>query len=215
MDDDAVRQRVLEIDDRLERLVLDVDELGGVAGGHLGGRQDGGDGVADVAHLVLRQRVVRRVLHVLGDRPRAGHRCGPVLGEVVAGVDGDDAGRLRRGGRVDVDDAGVCVRAADERQVSAPGTARSLVNFASPVSSGGSSRRSRRWPMTVVGAASVVVIVGPPQLLGRGEHGLDDVVVAGAAAEVALQPDADVAARSGCGFSRSRLVAAITMPGVQ
>ena len=54
--------------------------------------EHGGDAVAGVARLLLRQRVVRRVLHVLGDRPGARHRRGPRLGEVVAGVDGDDAG---------------------------------------------------------------------------------------------------------------------------
>ena len=48
----------------------------------------------------------------------------------------------------------------------APGTARSLVNLASPVSSAGSSRRSSRWPITpVAGAASVVVIATPDQPL--------------------------------------------------
>ena len=49
---------------------------------------------------------------------------------------------------------------------------------------------------------------------GRVLHGLDDVLVAGAPAEVALEPVADlVLAR--VGFSLSRSIAAMIMPGVQ
>ena len=50
----------------------------------------------------------------------------------------------------------------------------------------------------------------------RGRDRLDDVVVAGAAAEIAFQALADLASRSrpsGCVFTRS--IALITMPGVQ
>src|SRR6056297_1180049 len=105
---------------------------------------------------------------------------------------------------------------------SAPGIFMSLVKTDSPVSSAGSSLRSRRVPSTLVVESSVTVIAGPPSscrascrsgcrsggavprgapvtwLFGSGvrrrsgEHGLDDVVVAGAPAEVALEAEADV-----------------------
>ena len=52
-------------------------------------------------------------------------------------------------------------------------------------------------------------------LAGRGEDRLDDVVVAGAAAEVALEALAHLAPRSGAGSPSRSDTAAITMPGVQ
>ena len=90
VDHHAVGQGILEIDDCFERFVLDVDELGGISCGRLRRRHDGGDAVAGVAHLVPGERVVRRVLHVVRDRPGARHRRRPRLGEIGTGVDGDD-----------------------------------------------------------------------------------------------------------------------------
>ena len=55
----------------------------------------------------------------------------------------------------------------------------------------------------------------PAHASAAARTALDDVVVPGAAAEVALQPDAHLPLASGSGFSSSKLVAAITMPGVQ
>src|SRR5262245_16552013 len=72
----------------------------------------------------------------------------------------------------------------------APGITRSLVNLASPVSSAGSSRRSIGVPMTRLACFSSTTVMSGS--LRRREHRLHDVVVAGAAAEVALQADADV-----------------------
>ena len=43
----------------------------------------------------------------------------------------------------------------------APGIFKSLVNFASPVSSGGSSRRKSRVPIMLVGLFSVIVMTSP------------------------------------------------------
>src|SRR5689334_7085634 len=82
---------------------------------------------------------------------------------------------------------------------SAPGTTRSSTKRDAPVMSGGSSRRSSRWPITVViadlpGRASSQG-PGGSGLVSGGEDGLDDVVVAGAPAEVALEPVADVVLR--------------------
>src|SRR5439155_12827709 len=67
---------------------------------------------------------------------------------------------------------------------SAPGTTRSSTYLASPDRIAASSRRRRRVPSTVVTAS--------PLRAGRGEDGLDDVVVAGAAAQVPLEALADV-----------------------
>ena len=49
----------------------------------------------------------------------------------------------------------------------APGIFKSFVNFASPVSSGGSSRRSNLVPITEVGLFSVIVMTDPVTLRSR------------------------------------------------
>ena len=77
MDHDPVGQRVLQVDDRLERLVVDDHRADGVgrlvaAVGH-----DDRDDVAHVARPVDGDREVLRVLHVVGDRPGARHRAPP------------------------------------------------------------------------------------------------------------------------------------------
>src|SRR5262245_60783991 len=70
---------------------------------------------------------------------------------------------------------------------SMPCTLRSSVYLPRPVMSDASSRRLIEEPM----------IPGMDRLLGAGDgpNGLDDVVVAGAAAEVALEPFADLLLR--------------------
>ena len=117
VDDRGVGEGVLEVGDRRQRVVLDLDGLERVAcrGGRLGDHHR--HAVADVADLVDRERVVGRVLHVLGDRPGAGHRAGPRVHEVGAGVGGDDAGQRQGGLHVDRGDAGVGVGAAQDRHV--------------------------------------------------------------------------------------------------
>ncbi len=117
VDDGGVGERLLQVDHRRQRLVLDLDGLDRVAGGRLAGGDDGDDAVTDVADLAHRQRVVGRVLHVVGDRPRARHRGRPRVLQVSTGVDGDDAGQPGRGRRVDRRDAGMGVRAAGEGEV--------------------------------------------------------------------------------------------------
>ncbi len=64
---------------------------------------------------------MRRHLDVLRHRPGAGHAADPVAGEVRAGESGDDT--LRRPGGVEIHavDAGVRVRAADDRHVDGAG----------------------------------------------------------------------------------------------
>src|SRR5947207_14174812 len=59
------------------------------------------------------------------------------------------------------------------------------------MSSGSSLRRSGA-PTNFVGCSVVAIGLPSRGLAGRCPHGLDDVVVAGAAAEVALEPAADL-----------------------
>ena len=87
------------IDDRRQHVVIDVDLLGRVA--RLSERvgDDDGDVVADIAHLALRQRRMGARLHgravLRMDHPAADEAADLVGRDVLAGVDGDDAGRLR------------------------------------------------------------------------------------------------------------------------
>ena len=119
----AVGERRLRIGHGRQRLVLDLDELGGVLGRGAAGRDDDRDAVADVARLVRRERQVQRRLRVLGRQPRARQAAVPLLGEVVAGPGGDHV-RVRKGRRdVDAADARVRVRAAHDGEVDHAGQA--------------------------------------------------------------------------------------------
>src|SRR5947207_15187533 len=79
-----------------------------------------------------------------------------------------------------------------------PASSRSVRYFSVPVIRPGSSTRLRRAPRTlVVGSATCVVIASPRRRVGgardgRLADGVDDVLVAGAAAEVPLEPAADL-----------------------
>src|SRR5262249_41630282 len=82
-------------------------------------RDDERDGIADVAHLALRQHGMGRFLHRLpvrtGDQPAA--RQAIHARHVDTGVDRDDARRALRFARVDLADSGVGVRRAQEVRV--------------------------------------------------------------------------------------------------
>ena len=115
----SVVERRRHVGDRVERLPVDLDELRGVL--RLGARL--GDHDRHSVSLVARdvgQRVVRRVLHVLGDRPRARHRRLPVVLDVGRREDREDAvGRPGRG-KIDLADARMCVRAPDDHHEGGP-----------------------------------------------------------------------------------------------
>ncbi len=113
-DRSAVRERGLRVDDRLERLVVDLDELGRVLGERAALGEDDGDAVACVPHLVRRERPVEGLLRVLGDEPDARQRRLPVVGEVGAAESGHDALGLERLGDVNALDARVGEGAADD-----------------------------------------------------------------------------------------------------
>jgi len=99
---------------RRQRLVVDIDELGGVGRAVAVFGEHHRHHVSYVAGLVDRHRVVRRVDHVVGDRPSARKRCDPQahVGQCCACVDGMHAGGGLRGRGVDAVDPGVGERAA-------------------------------------------------------------------------------------------------------
>jgi hypothetical protein len=91
------RLRSRGIHDRLERLVVDGDEHGGVLGDVPVACHDHGQGLADVARGPHRGRVVRDGRLDPGrERPRQPR-------DVVTGEDPADAGQLERGGGIQRD----------------------------------------------------------------------------------------------------------------
>ena len=121
MHEHPIGQRVLEVDDGLERVVGDVDRLDRVVGDRVAVGEHDGDAVTDEVDRVDGERVVRRVQHVVGDRPGARHRSGPQVGEVGAGVDRAHPWHGGRGAGVDRHDLGVGVRAAQHGHVQRAG----------------------------------------------------------------------------------------------
>ncbi len=124
----------------------------------------------------------------------------------------------RRPGGVDRDDPSVGLGRADQRGPQRPGEGDVVDVRPRPVISRGSSLRRMAWPTwfdagawrwsAVYAATSLIsaatpppptssslmtrLRIDPPLHLGGVEHRLDDVVVAGATAQVALQPVADL-----------------------
>ena len=121
VDHDPVGQRVLEVDHGLERLVLHVDRFERVAGGGGAVGEHARHPISRVARVRLGERVVRGVLHVVGDGPRARHRRPPLIGQVGSRVRRPHARKGERAGDVDRRDAGVGVRAAEDGEVQRAG----------------------------------------------------------------------------------------------
>ena len=109
-------ERLGDVGDRRERLVLDLDELGRVLRDRPRLGHDHGDAVADVPCLVEGEREVRRHPDLFGYRPGAGQRAGPVGGELGTAEGGDDTLNLAGRGEVDLADPRVRVRAAHDRE---------------------------------------------------------------------------------------------------
>ena len=101
MDHDVVAERFLEVDHGGEDVVLDVDQVERVMRDRVVHSQDGTHAVADVGHLADSQRIVRRVLHVICDRPRARHGGRPRIGQISAAVDAMDAVKRNSSRHVD------------------------------------------------------------------------------------------------------------------
>ena len=81
--------------------------------------------LAHMAHRAARERIARRLRHLAAvtraDDPERPHRQDAVGRHVGAGEDGDDAGRGGRRRRVDLADARMGVRRADENAVQGAG----------------------------------------------------------------------------------------------
>ncbi len=116
--DRGAADRGLEIDDRRQHVIFDVQLLGGVLGLSVGVRDHDGDVVADIARLALSERGMGARLHrraVLGkDRPAADQPADLVGRDVVAREHGDDARRGQGRGGVDALDVRMGVRRAHE-----------------------------------------------------------------------------------------------------
>ena len=114
VDHHAVAERILQIDHRGQRLVVDDDRVERVARLGVRLRDDHGNRVTRIAGLVDRDREVLGRLHVGRDGPRARHRARPQVAQIGPGVHRHDTRHARSGRRVDAGDARVGVRAARE-----------------------------------------------------------------------------------------------------
>ena len=121
MNDRGVVERLLEVENGGENLVVDLDEAHGGVDGELIRANHDGNLVADVAHgAVEDHRVVRAHLTEALAGKRVAH-----LGNVLVGVDGDDA--VDSTGTRGVNGADVSVRIGRTQQLDNVGVARGKV----------------------------------------------------------------------------------------
>ena len=110
MDHDVVIECLGKVEQRLEHLVIDLDELERLVGGLLGLGGDDRHLLVLIAHEVLEDEAVvgtRLRIALAGDGKAA-------LGHVLVGVDAHDAGHLQGARRIDGADLGAGIRAALE-----------------------------------------------------------------------------------------------------
>ena len=178
--------RMPTVDVTAERLVLDLDQIGGVAGQLARGGYDSHHRLAHVARPPDRHAVVHDLVRGRELQLEVG------IGEfrdLLAGQRAVDAAQLDRLGDVDPPDQSVRVRRAHEVHVAGAIAPRSSKKTPCPWTSRLSSLRGtlcpteRRFPPTRSGA--LVVIAGLLSVAG-GPDRLEDVLVARAAADVAL-----------------------------
>jgi hypothetical protein len=103
-----------DADDRGQRLVRHADAVDDVLGDVAVARDDHHDGLADVLDLVAGEGVAGARLRQGGVRMSSGRRSEVRPGQVVPGVDADEAVDLEGVADVDAGHAGMGVRAADE-----------------------------------------------------------------------------------------------------
>ena len=121
VDERVVLQRLLDVDDDGQRLVLDEHVLDGIHDDVLVVADDHRDGVADMADAAARQRPALGRLDLdARRRPRHRQRREQIT-HVLAGEDRADAGTLERGRTVDRDDPGVRLGRSHDRHVQHPG----------------------------------------------------------------------------------------------
>ena len=103
----ATRDGVRDRHEAGQGVELYLDQVERVIGDPLVGRGDGGDRIADVAHLLASQRLL-----ILADRENAEFDR-----QVISGEDGEHAGQGPRPGGVDAENAGMRMRAAQNPSV--------------------------------------------------------------------------------------------------
>ncbi len=199
-------ERLARVDDRGQRLVLDVDQRERVVGRVLVGRDHERDLLALEADLVAGEHGLR----VVGDRrhPREAERL-----EVLGGDDGGDVRVRERRRGVDRDDLRVRVRAAQDRAVDHPrqldvvevgalaaDEARVLLALQPAEADRALGGRARkvldRRPCSGLLSRRGLVLGGPAD-------GADDVLVARAAADRRRRSRCGSRARSGRGSRRA------------
>ena len=197
-----VLHRLSSVEHGRELVVVDVDELGGVAGCRRGAGGHDGDDLAGARDAVDGHGEVGGGLLLVVQRPGVGDGALAVL-EVGAGEDADDAGGRPRRARVDVRDGRVGERAAHHGEVQHPGELdvvgppgaageEALVLLAAPGLAdlrGGAVLDGGHRTALLSGSAALEAALHRAR---TGRHRLDDVVVARAPAEVALEPEADL-----------------------
>ena len=120
----AGRGRGDRIDHRVELAVLDLDPFERVFGRITVARHHHRHRLPRVTHPIDRKCVMpHRLLHPGDERP------GP-RGDLRAGQDDDDLGHRERGGRVEGDDLGMCMRRAQHRGVGGAGALPHVVGEA-------------------------------------------------------------------------------------
>ena len=207
------------IDDRRQHAVVDHDLLRRVPRLRVGVGDDDGDVVADIAHLALRERGMGARLHrraVLGmDHPAADEAADLVGRDVVAGEDRDHARRLQRRRRVDLVDRRMRVRRAQEIGVGLAGTvdvvdvmalAGDEADVFLALDGGADAGRAHDVSLPWDGVEASLLFgclrrCGGAHLARALGDRFHDVVVAGAAADVAFEAVADrgfVEVRSPC-----------------
>ena len=218
-------------------LPLDPDPVDGVLGDVAVGGDHHDDRLADVVDHAVGERVrrLRRVQRRVRDQQR--QRLGDPAVEVLVGVDRDQAVDVERVGDVDVDDAGVRVRAAQERggqrlvaevvevAAVAGGQAQVLPALRSAAPNGPGVRSRAAHGRCVGGAEPGVpersawrrrsLMPASPQELGGAQHGLHDVLVARCTGTGCRRSPRGPPPRSGRGCARRKAVTVVTKPGVQ
>ena len=130
----ARRGRRRGVRHRRQGVIVHVHALGGVLGLGQRLRDHHRHRVADIAHAILAETLVRRGEHGGAVRPGALehhlHGAEAVLGEIGAGENGDHARHRARGGRLDGPDPGMGMRRAHDDQVRLAGQVDVVVEAA-------------------------------------------------------------------------------------
>jgi hypothetical protein len=174
-------QALFEIDHGRQLLELDVDIVERVLGDISACGDHDGEGFADMANLVLGERNLRPLVeNDTGNRGR-GHqqRAGlPVITEVVGGVGGDHARSLQGLRNIDLQDSRMRDLAAQQRRMQHPRQFDVIDE----------QRLAGEKPAILVALDRFSERAGrhglAPHSFGRRHHGIDDVLVSGAATKV-------------------------------